>query len=79
MATTVLNTDGVFSLDLYIVDSFPSSAVHSDLGHLADVLSFDEIRNALSLVAGNKVSGNNGILPEIVKVCSDKLLKYLHA
>ena len=67
-----MNTSGVFSLDL--VDSFPSCDVHDDL---ADVPSLDEIRNALSLVAGNKADGKRGILPEIVKVCSDDLWKYL--
>ena len=53
----VLNTSGVFSLDL--VDSFPSCDVHDDL---AVVPSLDEVRHALSLVAGNKASGRSGIL-----------------
>ena len=55
------------------VDSFPSCDVHDDL---ADVLSLNEVRNALSLVAENKAGGRSGILPEMVKVCSDDLLKY---
>ena len=67
----VLNTSDVFSLDL--VDSFPSCDVHYDL---AVVASLDEVRHALSLVAGNKAGGRSGILPEMVKVCSDDLLKY---
>ena len=45
----------MFSSDL--VDSFPSSVVHDDL---ADVSSLVEIRNVLSLVAGNKAGGING-------------------
>jgi len=64
----VLNTASVFSLDL--VDSFPSSVIHDDL---ADVPSLVEIRSVFSLVAGNKAGGINGILPEMVKVCSDEL------
>jgi len=36
-----------------------------------------EIKNVLSLVAGNKAEGIYGILPEMVKVCSDELLMYL--
>jgi len=47
-----------------------SSDVHNDL---ADVPSLDDISTALSLVAGNKAGGINGILPEMVKVCSDEL------
>ena len=66
---SVLNTTSVFSFD-----SFPSSNVHSEL---ADVPSLDENRNALSLIAGNKNGGINGILSEMVKVCSDELLSYL--
>ena len=69
---SVLNTSGISSLDL--VDSFPSCDVHDDLDV---VLSLDEVRNALSLVAGNKAGGRSGILPEMVNVCSDDLLKYL--
>ena len=69
---SVLNTSGVFSLDL--VDSIPSCDVHDDL---AVVPSLDEVRHALSLVAGNKAGGRSGILPEMVKVFSDDLLKYL--
>ena len=57
-----------------LVDSFPSCVVHDDL---ADVPSLNEVRNALSLVAGNKAGGRSGILPEMIKVCSDDLLKYL--
>ena len=52
----------MFPLDL--VDSFPSSLIHDDL---ADVPSLVAIRNALSLIAGNKTGGIDGIL---VKVCS---------
>jgi len=54
--------------------SFPSSDIYSKL---ADVPSLDEIRTALSLVAGNKADGINGILPEMVKACSDEFLIYL--
>ena len=57
-----------------LLDSFPSCVVHDDL---ADVPSLNEVRNALSLVAGNKAGGRSGILPEMIKVCSDDLLKYL--
>ena len=47
-------------------------------GDLADVPSLMEIRNTLSLVGGNyKAGAINGILPEMVKVCSDELLMYL--
>ena len=45
----------MFSLDL--VDSFPSSVIRDDL---TDVRSLVEIRNVLSLVAGNKAGGING-------------------
>ena len=31
----------------------------------------------MSIVAGNKAGGRSDILPEMVKVCSDDLLKYL--
>ena len=45
---------------------------------LTDVPSLDEIRTALlSLVVGNKAVGINGILPKMVKACSDELLVYL--
>ena len=57
-----------------LVDSFPSCDIHNDL---AVVPLLDEVRNALSLVAENKAGGRSGILPEMVKVCSDDLLKYL--
>jgi len=40
----------------------PSSEVHSDL---ADVPSLDEIRTALSFVAGSKAGGINGILLKV--------------
>jgi len=62
----------VFSLNL--VDSFPSSVIRDDL---TDVRSLVEIRNVLSLVAGNKAGGINSLLPEMVKVCSAELLMYL--
>jgi len=57
-----------------LINSFPSSDVRSEL---ADVPSLDEIRNALSLIAGSKAGGINGILPEMVKFCSDESLLYL--
>ena len=57
-----------------MVGTYPSSDVRSEL---ADVPSLDEIRNALLLVAGNRAGGINGILPEMVKVCSDELLMHL--
>ena len=66
-----MNISGIFSLNL--VNSLPNSAVRNNL---ANVPSLDEIRNALSLVSGNKAGGINGILPEMIKVCSDELLKY---
>jgi len=69
---SVLITAGAFSMEL--VKTLPSSGVHSDL---AGIPTLDEIRNALSLVAGNKAGGINGILPQMVKVCSDELLMYL--
>jgi len=69
-----LNTARVFLLSLELVDSFPSSVIHGDL---ADAPSLDEIRNPFSLLAGNKAGGINGILPEMVKVCSNELLTRL--
>ena len=55
-----------------LIDSFPSPTVRNAC--MAYVPSLDEIKNALSLVAGSKAGGSNGILPEMVKVCSDVCL-----
>jgi len=59
---SVLNTASVFLIDLVV--TFPSSDVRSEL---ADLPSLDEIRNASSLIVGNRAGDINGILPEMVK------------
>ena len=69
---TVLNTSSVFSNE--VVDSFSSYAIHDELAH---VPTLQEVRDALSMIAGGKAGGSSGILPEMVKVCSDELLQYL--
>ena len=69
---TVLNTFIKFSNE--IIDSFPSYAVCDEL---ANVPTLQEVRDALSMIAWGKAGGNSGILPEMVKVCSDELLQYL--
>ena len=52
-----------------------SSDIRYDLVD-AHLFSLDEIREVLSLVAGIKAGGINGILPETVRVCSDELLTH---
>ena len=62
----------MFSEDMII--SFPSCVVRDGM---ACVLSLQEVRDALSLIAGGRAGGGSGILPEIVKVCCDELLVHL--
>ena len=57
-----------------MINSFPSYAVHDEL---AGVLTLQEVRDVLSLIAGGKAGGSSGILPEMVKICTDELLGYL--
>ena len=51
---SVLNVLGTFSLD--VVDCFPLTTVRDELGV---VPSLDEVRAALSLIAGNKAGDSN--------------------
>ena len=56
------------------IDSFPSYDVRDDM---AIVPAMEEVRTALSHLTGNRAGGSSGSLPEMVKVCSNKLLEYL--
>ena len=67
-----LNTSSIFSEDM--INSFPSYAVCDGM---TCVPSLQKVRDALSLIAGNRTGGGSGILPEMVKVCCDELLVYL--
>ena len=62
----------MFSED--VINSFPSYAVYDGM---ACVPSLQEVRDVLSLIAGGRVGGSSGILPEMVKICCDELLVYL--
>jgi len=44
---------------------------------LAGVPTLQEVRDALSLIAGGKAGGSSGIHPEMVKICNDELSGYL--
>ena len=44
---------------------------------MANAPAMEEVRTALSHIAGNRAGGSSGILPEMVKVCSNELLEYL--
>ena len=44
---------------------------------MACVPSFQEVRDALSLITGSRAGSGSGILPEVVKVCCNELLVYL--
>ena len=68
----VLNTTGQYLLAT--INSLPSYGFHDDL---ANVPTMDDVQGALCHIAGNKASGSNGILPEMVKVCSSDLLECL--
>ena len=68
----VFNASGQFFRGT--IDSFPSYDVHDDM---AIVLAMEEVRTALSHLTGNRTGGSSGILPEMVKVCSNELLEYL--
>ena len=68
----VMNTPGQYLL--VAIDSFPSYGAHDDM---ADVPTMDVIQDALCHIVRNKANGSNGILPEIVMVCSGDLLEYL--
>ena len=57
-----------------MINSFPSYAVHVGV---ACVPSLQEVRDALSLIAGGRAGGGSGILSKMVKVCCDELLVYL--
>ena len=54
--------------------SFPTYAVGDEL---ANVSTLQEVKDALSMIAEGKAGGSSGILPEMVKVCSDELPQYL--
>ena len=70
--STGLNTSSVISE--YMIDYFPSHAIHDGM---TCVPSLQEVRDALSLIAGSRTGGHSGILPEMVKVCCDEWLVYL--
>ena len=56
------------------IESFPSYDV---LDNMANAPAMEEVRTALSHITGNRAGGSSGILPEMVKVCSNELLEYL--
>ena len=68
----VFNASGQFFQGT--IDSFPSYDVCDDM---AIVPAMEEVRTALSHLTGNRAGGSSGILPEMVKVCSNELLEYL--
>ena len=68
----VLNAPGQFFQAT--IESFPSYDVRDDM---ANAPAMGEVRTALSHIAGNRAGGSSGILPEMVKVCSNELLEYL--
>ena len=68
----VLNAPGQFLQAT--IESFPSYDVRDDM---ANAPAMEEVRTALSHIAGNRAGGSSGILPEMVKVCSNELLEYL--
>ena len=57
-----------------VINSFPSYAKRDKM---ACVLSPQEVRVSLSLIAEGKAGSSSGILSKIVKICSDELLVYL--
>ena len=68
------NADVLKPLLQATIESFPSYDVQDGM---ANAPAMEEVRTALSLITGNRAGGNSGILPEMVKVCSDELLEYL--
>ena len=67
-----INTLGLYSQTT--IESFPSYDNHDELV-IAPIM--DEVQTALCHIAGNRAGGSSGILPEMVKVCSNDLLWYV--
>ena len=68
----VLNTPGQYSQAT--MDFVLSYDTHDDM---VNTPTMDEVHTASCCIPGNKASGNSGILPEMVKVCSSNLLECL--